>query len=312
MSVRHLLAVHDLSTQEIQEILDRAKEIKQKFLKKKTYTPLQGKTLGLYFEKLSTRTRISFEVGMYQLGGHSLLISPEEIQLSRGETVGDTAKVLSRYLSGLVIRTYSQRQLEEWTKFSSIPIINGLTDLHHPCQALSDLFTILEKRGHIQKLNLAYIGDGNNVAHSLIEGAVLMGMNVSLACPTGYEPNEGIIERARQEAKRNHCQVQIFDKPEDAVKNADILYTDVWTSMGQETEQEDRKKVFRGFCIDQNLLDATQNKETLVMHCLPAHRGEEITAEVMEGPSSIIFDQAENRLHTHKAILDFLLKDSKD
>ncbi len=312
MSIRHLLTLHDLSAQDIQEILDRAKEIKQKFFKKKTYIPLQGKTLGLYFEKLSTRTRISFEVGMYQLGGHSLLISPEEIQLSRGETIEDTARVLSRYLNGIVIRTYSQRKLEEWARFSSIPIINGLTDLHHPCQALSDLFTILEKRGHIQKLNLAYIGDGNNVAHSLIEGAVLMGMNVSLACPRGYEPNEGIIERARREAKRNHCQVQIFDNPNDAVKNADILYTDVWTCMGQETEQEDRKKVFQGYCIDQNLMDATQNKETLVMHCLPAHRGEEITAEVMEGPSSIIFDQAENRLHTHKAILDFLLKDSKD
>ena len=312
MSIRHLLTVHDLSEQEIQEILNRAKEIKQKFLKKKAYTPLQGKTLGLYFEKLSTRTRISFEVGMYQLGGHSLFISPEEIQLSRGETIGDTARVLSQYLNGIVIRTYSQRHLEEWTRFATIPIINGLSDLHHPCQALSDLFTILEKRGHLRKLNLAYIGDGNNVAHSLIEGAVLMGMNVTLACPLGYEPNEGIMERARREAKRNHCQVQTFDNPKDAVKDADILYTDVWTSMGQETEQEDRKKAFQGFCIDQHLMDATQNKETLVMHCLPAHRGEEITAEVMESPSSIIFDQAENRLHTHKAILDYLLKDSKD
>ncbi|HEX9756457.1 MAG TPA: ornithine carbamoyltransferase [Nitrospiria bacterium] len=307
MNTRHLLTVHDLSTEEIQDILNRSQQIKEKADRKKPYLPLAGKTIGLYFEKWSTRTRISFEVGAFQLGGHSLFISTEEIQLNRGETVADTAKVLSRYLDGIVIRTYHQRHLEEWARAASIPVINGLTDLHHPCQAISDLFTILEKRGRLQQLKLAYIGDGNNVAHSLVEGAVLVGMNINLACPKGYEPNEGILERAQQEAKRKNVRIELFKNPKEAVREADILYTDVWTSMGQESEQDERKKVFQDYCINRDLLEATQNKEVLVMHCLPAHRGEEITNEVMEGPFSIILDQAENRLHAQKAILDFFL-----
>ena len=311
MSARHLLTVHDLSSQEIQDLLSRARHLKEKAVRHTPHTTLVGKTLGLYFEKLSTRTRVSFEVGIYQLGGHSLFFSAEEIQLHRGETIADTARVLSRYLDGLVIRTFQQRQIEEWSRSATVPIINGLTDLHHPCQAISDLFTIQEKRGTLRGLKLAYIGDGNNVAHSLVEGAVLVGMHISLACPKGYEPNEGIMERAQREAKRRGSKIELHHSPEAAVRDADILYTDVWISMGQESEQAERKKAFRSFCINQRLLEATQNKDVLVMHCLPAHRGEEITAEVMESSASIIFDQAENRLHVHKAILDFYLGESK-
>ncbi len=298
---RHLLAVHDLTQAEILNLLKRAKA-----LKKRKARALVGRTLGLFFEKASTRTRVSFEVAMAQLGGHSIFLSKEEIQLHRGETIADTARVLSRYLDGLVIRTYAHHTIEEWARHATIPVINGLTDLHHPCQALGDLFTVFEKRGRISGLKLAYIGDGNNVADSLIEGALRLGMNISLACPKGYEPNKDVLEFAQQESKKTGASIQVSHEPEAAAKGADILYTDVWTSMGQESEVENRRKAFQGYQIYRYLLKLAK-PSAWVMHCLPAHRGEEITEEVMEGPQAIVWDQAENRLHIQKAILEMFL-----
>lgn len=299
---RHLLAVHDLTRAEILNLFKRAKA-----LKKRKARPLVGRTLGLFFEKASTRTRVSFEVAMAQLSGHSIFLSKEEIQLHRGETIADTARVLSRYLDGLVIRTYAHHTIEEWARHATIPVINGLTDLHHPCQALGDLFTVFEKRGRISGLKLAYIGDGNNVANSLIEGALQLGMNISLACPKGYEPNKDVLEFAREESRKTSGSIQVVQEPEAAAKGADILYTDVWTSMGQESEAEARRKAFQGYQIHRSLLKLAK-PSAWVMHCLPAHRGEEITDEVIDGSQAIVWDQAENRLHIQKAILEWLLR----
>jgi len=299
---RHLLTVHDLTRAEILNLFKRAKA-----LKTRKGCPLTGRTLGLFFEKASTRTRVSFEVAMAQLGGHSIFLSKEEIQLHRGETIADTARVLSRYLDGLVIRTYAHHTIEEWARHATIPLINGLTDLHHPCQALGDLFTVFEKSGRVSGLKLAYIGDGNNVANSLIEGALRLGMSISLACPKGYEPNKDVLELARQESKKTGGLIQVVREPEAAAKGADILYTDVWTSMGQESEAEARRKAFEGYQIHRSLLKLAK-PSAWVMHCLPAHRGEEITDEVIDGPQAIVWDQAENRLHIQKAILEWLLK----
>jgi ornithine carbamoyltransferase len=295
------MAVHDLTQTEILRLFKRAEA-----LKKRHARPLMGRTLGLLFEKTSTRTRVSFEVAMAQLGGHSTFLSREEIQLHRGETIADTARVLSRYLDALVIRTHAHHIIEEWARHATIPVINGLSDLHHPCQALGDLFTVLEKKGRSSGLRLAYIGDGNNVANSLIEGTVQLGMNLSLACPKGYEPNKDVLNFAQQKSKKTGSLIQVVRDPEIAVKGADILYTDVWTSMGQESEAEIRRKAFEGYQISRSLLKLA-NPSALVMHCLPAHRGEEITEEVMESPQAVVWDQAENRLHIQKAILEMFL-----
>ncbi|MDN5347838.1 MAG: ornithine carbamoyltransferase [Clostridia bacterium] len=303
---RDFLSLRDYSPEEIYYLLDLAAELKKKLKAGEPHPLLAGKTLGMIFTKRSTRTRVSFEVGMYQLGGYPLFLSADDLQLGRGETIADTARVLSRYLDGIMIRTYSHQEVEELAAHATIPVINGLTDFLHPTQVLADLLTIREKKGKLKGLNLTYIGDGNNVAHSLMYGGARVGLNVTIACPPGYEPLPQVVEEARRLASENGSTITITDNPMEAAEGADILYTDVWTSMGQEAEAEKRRQAFRGFRIDGQLL-ALARPDAIVLHCLPAHRGEEITDEVMDGPQSAVFDQAENRLHAHKAILAALL-----
>lgn len=264
--------------------------------------PLLGKTLGLIFEKPSTRTRVSFEAGMNQLGGQSLFLESEKIQLSRGESLADTAQVLSRYVHGLVVRTFDQATLEEWATHATIPVINGLTDQCHPCQILADLFTIIEKKKRLKGLKLAYVGDGNNVTHSLLEAGALVGMHVSVGCPSGYEPDQKIVEWSMREAAKHHATIDVTPDPIEAVKNADVLYTDVWISMGQEREQKRRLKALSPYQLNERLLNQAK-PDAIVMHCLPAHRGEEISTEVLDGPQSVVLEQAENRLDMQNAIL---------
>ena len=298
---RDLLAIHDLTKDEIQSLLERALALKSGADAHKC--PLIGKSVGLLFEKPSTRTRVSFEVGIYQLGGKSLYLSPREIQLGRGETVADTALVLSRYLTAVVLRTYSHSTIEEFASFATVPVVNGLSDLHHPCQALADLMTILERKGTLEGIRLAYIGDGNNVANSLIEAAALTGVNMVIACPECCDPDSGVLQEARSSGAGS---ITIVRDPVEAVAGADIVYTDVWVSMGQEKEAENKKAQFTGYQINTALLSHAK-KDAVVLHCLPAYRGQEITDEVMDGPKSAVFDQAENRLHTEKALLEFLI-----
>ena len=304
----HLLAVHDLTRDEILSIFREAAALKAMRRRALPTQRLSGKTLGLFFEKPSTRTRVSFETGMNQLGGQSIFLSVADIQMRRGETVADTARVLSRYLDGLVIRAYEHHVVEEWARNATIPVINGLTDLHHPCQVLSDLFTIREKKRRWKGIKIAYVGDGNNVANSLIEGAAIMGMAISVACPSGYEPDASIVEWAREKAERTKASIEILRDPYVVVKGADVLYTDVWTSMGQEKEQTRRVKDLTPYQLNGKLV-AAAHPDAIVMHCLPAHRGQEITADVLDGPQSVVLDQAENRLHVQKAILIRLLRD---
>ncbi len=304
----HLLAVHDLTRDEILSIFREAAALKAMRRRALPTQRLSGKTLGLFFEKPSTRTRVSFETGMNQLGGQSIFLSVADIQMRRGETVADTARVLSRYLDGLVIRAYEHHAVEEWACNATIPVINGLTDLHHPCQVLSDLFTIREKKRRWKGIKIAYVGDGNNVANSLIEGAAIMGMAISVACPSGYEPDASIVEWAREKAERTKASIEILRDPYVVVKGADVLYTDVWTSMGQEKEQARRVKVLTPYQLNGKLV-AAAHPDAIVMHCLPAHRGQEITADVLDGTQSVVLDQAENRLHVQKAILIRLLRD---
>lgn len=309
---KHLLTISDLTKSEIEAIFEEAKTFKERQKRGIPHTPLVGKTLALIFEKASTRTRVSFETAMYQLGGNAIFISQRDSQMGRGEPIKDTARVLSRYVDGVVIRTFGHDIIEEFARYASIPVINGLTDLHHPCQVLTDVFTIVEKRGGCKGLKIAWIGDGNNMANSWIEAAALMEFDLMLACPDGYLPDKNILERAKKlaleclnrgEAK---SKIEIVKNTKDAAKDADVLNTDVWASMGQEDEAEKRKKAFQGYQINSDLLKLAK-KDAIVMHCLPAHRGEEITDEVMEGANSVIFDQAENRLHVQKALLERLL-----
>jgi len=300
---RHLLSVADLSGDEIARLVARAQAMKREA----PAAPLQGKTLGLLFQKASTRTRISFEVAMTQLGGHSLFLTEEGLQLGRGEPISDTSRVLSGYLNGMVIRTFEQATLEDWAAHSTIPVINGLTDLHHPCQALSDVLTIRERFGRLRGLKLAYIGDGNNVAHSLVEAAARTGMAITLACPKAHQPDEKILARARRDAGSTGADIELTADPAIAAKESHVLYTDVWTSMGQERQAARRRKLFRGYQLNRALVKLAR-PDAIIMHCLPAHRGEEITDEVMDSPQSAIFQQAENRLHMQKAILEWLLQ----
>jgi ornithine carbamoyltransferase len=306
--LRHLLAVHDLTREDVQGLFREAAALKAMRRRALTTQRLSGKTLGLFFEKPSTRTRVSFEAGMNQLGGQSLFLSVTDIQMRRGESVADTARVLSRYLDGLVIRSYAHSTVEEWARYATIPVINGLTELHHPCQVLSDLFTIREKKRRLKGVKIAYVGDGNNVANSLIEGVALMGMAISVACPSGYEPEASIVEWATGRARRTGASIEILRDPSVAVKGADVLYTDVWTSMGQEKEEAHRLEIFGPYQLNERLLAAAQ-PDAIVMHCLPAHRGQEITTGALDGPHSVVLDQAENRLHVQKAILIRLLRD---
>jgi len=300
---KDLLNFHDLTADDFALIWEKAATLKKDLREGRPHPSLKGKTLGMIFDKSSTRTRISFEVGMYQLGGIALFLSSRDTQIGRGESVADTARMASVYLNGIMIRTFAQEAVEEFARYASIPVINGLTDLLHPCQILSDLFTIKEKKGSYEGIKVAYIGDGNNVANSWIEAAAKLPFELALACPEGYDPDKDVIAKAMPVAKK---EIKIHRAPAAAAKDADILYTDVWASMGQEAENEQRKKVFKNFQINAQLLKEAK-KDAMVMHCLPAHRGEEITADVLEGPQSIVIDQAENRLHVQKAILEILL-----
>jgi ornithine carbamoyltransferase len=301
---KDLLSIYNLSKEEIDSLFVRAKEIKEKQKKGVIYQPLFGKTLGMVFEKPSTRTRVSFEVGMYQLGGHAIYMRWRDTQLGRGETIGDTARTLSRYLNCVMIRTFSQETIEEFARYATIPVINGLTDSCHPCQILSDIFTIIEKKGTYQGLKVAYFGDGNNIAHSWIDASLRLGFDLTLSCPAAHQPDRKVLGRAQQEAT---SRIEVTSDPSLAAKDADVISTDAWVSMGQETEYRQRIKVFKEFQVNTHLLTAAK-KDVVVMHCLPAHRGEEISDEVMDGAHSIIFDQAENRLHLQKAILVTLME----
>jgi ornithine carbamoyltransferase len=303
---KNLLTLRDMTSEDIAGLLRLAAQLKQLQRQGTLYQPLQGRTLGLIFEKPSTRTRVSFEAGIGQLGGRSLFLSACDIQLSRGESIADTAQVLSRYLDGLVIRTYDHWIVEEWAKHASIPVINGLTDWCHPCQALSDLMTIQEHKGRLKGLKVAYVGDGNNVANSLIEAAAKTGMTMALGCPTGYEPDQRVLDLSREEAARTGGAIEATTSATVAAKDADVIYTDVWVSMGREREKARRFKALAPYQVNERLLKVAK-PGAIVMHCLPAHRGEEIAASVLDGPQSAILDQAENRLHMQKAILVVLL-----
>ena len=295
--MKHLLKLMDLSEKEIIEILNLADQLKYEKKNGIKHHLLKGKTLGLIFEKSSTRTRVSFEVGMYDLGGNALFLSSRDLQIGRGEPVQDTARVLSRYLDGIMIRTFAQSEVEDLAKYGSIPIINGLTDYCHPCQVLADLMTIREHKGVLAGRKMCYIGDGNNMTNSIIVGCIKMGMEVSVACPKGYEPDAEIMAWAKENGKFT-CTEDVLE----AAKDADVLYTDVWASMGQEAEAEERKKIFKNYQINANVMSVAKS-DAMVMHCLPAHRGEEITEDVLEAHADEIFDEAENRLHAQKAVL---------
>lgn len=300
--MKHLLKLGDLTGEQIIDILNLADQLKDENKKGIVHHHLKGKTLGMIFTKASTRTRVSFEVGMYQLGGNALFLSGNDLQIGRGEPIEDTARVLSRFLDGIMIRTFKQDDVEKLAEYGSIPIINGLTDYCHPCQVLADLQTIREFKGKLEGLKLAFIGDGNNMANSLIVGCIKVGMSVSIACPEGYEPDAEIVRWGMEQGK-----LTITRNPKEAVVGADVVYTDVWASMGQEGEAQIRMKAFSGFQVNAELM-ALANEGAMVQHCLPAHRGEEITAEVLEAHANEIFEEAENRMHAQKAVLVTLLK----
>lgn len=296
---RHLLRLCQLTESELESILTLARVIKDKVRRGVPHRSLEGKVLAMIFEKASTRTRISFEVGMYQLGGTALYLEAHTTQLGRGESIADTARVLSRYVDGVMIRAYSHKSVEEFAANSSVPVINGLTDRFHPCQILGDLLTIQEKIGDPRQVRVAYVGDGNNVANSWIEAATLLGFELILACPEGYEPDKELMAQPSPN-------VRLVRDPAEAVRGAKVIYTDVWVSMGQEKEEEQRKQVFAPYQVNEELVGRA-GTNPIVMHCLPAHRGLEITDGVMDGPNSVVFDQAENRLHVQKAILELLM-----
>lgn len=303
--VRNLISLFDLSISEIDELMKRAVWYKAQQKKGKRHHTLEGKTLGMVFEKSSTRTRVSFEVGMYQLGGHALNLTTRASQLGRGETYEDTARVLSRYVDGIMMRTFEQERIERMAAGSSVPVINGLTDLLHPCQVLADIFTVLDNRGSIKDQTIAYVGDGNNVANTWIQAAIMLGFELRLACPEGHDPAAMIFDKVSSEGRKN---VALMRDPLKACEGACVINTDTWISMGQEGSWGDAKrKLFEPYQVNNNLLSVAAD-DVIVLHCLPAHRGEEITDEVMDGPHSRVFDQAENRLHVQKAILEMFMK----
>lgn len=303
---RDMIELDEYSTEEIQFLLDSAIELKRKQKNGEVYQPLKGKTLGLIFEKSSTRTRVSFEVGMFQLGGHALFLSKNDIQLGRGEPISDTAQVMSRYLDGIMIRTFGHDNVINLAKHASIPVINGLSDMAHPCQVLADLQTVLEHKGKLKGLKMAFIGDGNNMAHSLLIGGAKMGMHVAVASPEGYMPDEGIVKLSKEIAAQTGGKITITHDPIEAAKDADVIYTDVWASMGFEEEQAEREAAFADFQVNEELVKAAK-PDYLFLHCLPAHRGEEVSEGVIDGANSVIFDQAENRLHAQKALMVALM-----
>jgi ornithine carbamoyltransferase len=307
LSKKDLVSVEDLTKEEIDLILNISEMIRIKHRNSELFVPLLGKALAMIFRKPSTRTRVSFEIAMFQLGGAAIYMSPNEIQLGRGESIADTARVLSRYVNGIMIRTFDHKEVIELAENASIPVINGLTDFSHPCQIIADLLTIKDRKKTLKGVTIAYIGDGNNVCNSWLFAAPKMEMNIRVASPAGYEPAKDMVKKAEELSKAAKTQVVITGSPQEAARDADVIYTDVWTSMGQEAESQKRIKDFQGFQINQGLVKLAK-KDCIVMHCLPAHRGEEITDEVMDGPSSVVFDEAENRLHAQKGILALLMQ----
>ncbi len=303
---RSLDSLFHFTKEEIEQILKTSELLKFQLLRGEKHPLLKGKTLAMIFEKPSTRTRVSFEVGMWQLGGYALYLSASDLQLGRGETVADTAQVLSRYVDGIMARVFAHQTILDLAKYSRVPVINGLSDFSHPCQGLADLFTIYEKKGRLSGLRLAYVGDGNNVTHSLLYGCSKVGMNITLACPKNHEPDAEVVSKAKEEGRKSGCEVRITKDPKEAVKGADIVYTDVWASMGKEKEHEKRVKVFKPYQVNGKLVKEAE-EDYIFMHCLPAHRGQEVTDEVADSENSVIFDQAENRLHTQKALLALIM-----
>jgi len=299
---RDFISIHDFTPQEIAYILEAAAEIKKLQKQGITHHYLKGKTLGMIFQKASTRTRVAFEVGMYQLGGHALFLSPRDIQLGRGETIKDTALVLSRMLDGIMIRTFDHDEVLELAHWCSIPVINGLTDLSHPTQVIGDMLTIMEHKGRLKGLKLAFIGDGNNVALELLYGGAKVGMDVVIASPSGYEPDALVFKQAQEDAEQSGAKLWVVTDPAEAAQDADVIYTDVWASMGQEDQAEQKEQAFLSYQVNSQLMKLAR-PDAIVLHCLPAKRGKEITDEVMDGPQSAIFDESENRLHAHKAIM---------
>lgn len=304
--MKHFVSLADITPKEFMDLLDLADQLKSEQRSGQARQPLAGKTLGMIFSKSSTRTRVSFEVGMFQLGGHALFLSANDIQIGRGESIADTAKVLSRFVDGIMIRTFSHQDVIDLSRFGSIPVINGLTDLMHPCQALADLQTIREHRGPLQGLKLAYLGDGNNVANSLLHACALAGMNIAVASPEGYACDPVCVAEALEIAARTGARIELTDRPEVAIADADAVYTDTWVSMGQEEEKLKRVAVFQDYQVDDRLMQLAR-PDAVFLHCLPAYRGYEVAAAVIDGPQSVIFDEAENRLHAQKAILVSLL-----
>jgi ornithine carbamoyltransferase len=308
MRHKDFIEIHDYTAAEVMQIFELARDIKAN--PKKYRDTLDGQTLAMIFEKSSTRTRVSFEVGMFQLGGHALFLSSRDIQLGRGEPIDDTAKVLSRYVDGIMARTFAHKTVTDLAEYASVPVINGLTDLSHPCQVMTDYFTAWEKFGNLKGRKIAYIGDGNNMAHSLMYGAPKVGMHIAIATPKGYAPDLTVVAAAEEDAKSAGTRMLVTTSIEEAVKDADIVETDVWASMGQEDEAEKRRNDFRGWMIDDRIMSMAK-KDAIFMHCLPAHRGEEVSAGVIDSPRSVIYDEAENRLHVQKAIMVTLMKDRK-
>jgi len=306
MKGKSLIEINHLSLEEIYQIFDLSRTLKEKQNTGEPHKLLEGKTLGMIFSKPSTRTRISFEAGIYQLGGMGMYFNQNDLQLKKSESVSDTAKVLSRYLNGIMIRTFDHQDVIDLAKFGSIPVINGLTDLHHPCQVLTDLFTILEKRRTLKGLKLVYIGDGNNMAHSLLHGCSKVGMDITIASPSGYLPVKSIVDESKVNAKYMGSKIEITEDPVKAVNGADIIYTDVWASMGQEKEAAERRKKFIKYQVNSNLVKNAK-ADYIFMHCLPAHRGDEATDEICDSANSVIFDEAENRLHVQKAIMALVM-----
>ncbi len=304
--MKHLLSLNDLSTDEIHDLLKLSEKLKRQTKEGVQHHLLKGKTLGMIFTKSSTRTRVSFEVGMYQLGGYSLFLSSNDIQLGRGESIFDTANVLSRYIDGIMIRTFKQSDVEDLAKYGTIPVINGLTDEMHPCQILADLLTVYEHKGKLQGLKLAYIGDGNNVAHSLLHGCAKTGMDIAIASPKGYECDSRYVDEAKEAAKESGSKIVLTQDPVEAIANADVVYADTWISMGQEEQKEEKLNIFMPYQINSQLF-AKAKEDAIFLHCLPAYRGYEVTEYVIDGAQSVIFDEAENRLHAQKAVMATLM-----
>jgi len=305
MRHKDFIELHDYTSEEVRELFELARDMKKD--PKKFAAALQGQTLAMIFEKSSTRTRVSFEAGMFQMGGHALFLSSRDIQLGRGEPINDTARVLSRYVNGIMARTFAHKTVTDLAQYASVPVINGLTDLSHPCQIMADYFTAWEHFGNLKGRKIAYIGDGNNMAHSLLFGAPKVGMDIAVATPADYAPDANVVAQAREDAKAAGTKMLITTSIEEAVHDADIVETDVWASMGQEAEADKRHRDFEGWIVDGRVMSLAA-KDAIFLHCLPAHRGEEVAADVIDGPQSVIYDEAENRLHVQKAIMYALMK----